>query len=425
MNPAQALPAKTTIWNRNFICVLAANLLHVFAHFSVNTLVATYATHLGAAPVVMGLLTGMFFAISLAMRPVSGPMITKIDKRILVIGVFALGGLVNLGYALFHSIPAFIFFRFFNGVQYSFVGSLLLTAAGDSLPREKMASGMGIYGIGGAVGTALGPSLGYGLFQLGTRAGGEALGFTYVFAFASVIFSLAVIPGFLMRPDKKTREQVAGTGAWYKNILTVHAEPTTVVMFFVIIGYAIYNSYVFNFGSERGIGNISLFYTVMACALVVSRPLSGYLSDRFGAEKIIIPGLLLFAASFLIFGMSVSIETTLAAGVVAALGVGSTQPAIQAMCMQSVTPLKRSVASNTIYVGMDLGLFVGPLLGGIVFDRADYAMVFKLTSIPVLLGLACFIVILPIHKRRLAELTRMERLEEISLNDRTGGRREG
>jgi MFS family permease len=116
MNPAQSLPAKTTIWNRNFICVLAANLLHVFAHFSVNTLVATYATHLGAAPVVMGLLTGMFFAVSLAMRPVSGPMVTKIDKRILVIGVFALGGVVNLGYALFHSIPAFIFFRFFNGV---------------------------------------------------------------------------------------------------------------------------------------------------------------------------------------------------------------------------------------------------------------------------------------------------------------------
>ena len=47
-------------------------------------------------------------------------------------------------------------------------------------------------------------------------------------------------------------------------------------------------------------------------------------------------------------------------GVIAALGVGATQPSLQAMCMQTEVPLKRSVASNTIYVGMDSGLFLGP-----------------------------------------------------------------
>jgi MFS family permease len=390
---------------------MIASLLHVFGHFSVNTLVATYVTYLGAAPVVMVFLTGMFFAISLAIRPVSGPTITKVDKRTLMIAVFALGGFVNLGYALFHSIPAFIFFRFFNGVQYSFVGSLLMTSAADSLPKEKLASGMGIYGIGGAVGTALGPSLSYGLYQLGTRTGGEDRGFTFVFLFAAIVFLLAIIPSAIMLPDNKTKEQVASTGAWYKNIFTVHAVPMTIVIMFIIMGYAILNSYVFNYGQEQGIGNISLFYTVMACTLVVSRPLSGYLSDRFGAPKIIIPGLILFALSFQIFGAGKSIETVLIAGFLAALGIGSTHPTIQAMCIQSETPLRRSVASNTLYVGLDLGLFIGPFLGGVVYGYSNYATVFKLTSIPILLALAAFIIILPIYNRRLKEL---EKLEETS-----------
>ncbi len=36
--------------------------------------------------------------------------------------VFAVGGVSNLGYALFHSIPAFVFFRVLSGIQYGFVG---------------------------------------------------------------------------------------------------------------------------------------------------------------------------------------------------------------------------------------------------------------------------------------------------------------
>lgn len=400
MDPASLNPAKVTIWNRNFICVVLANLLLCIAHFSVNTLVATYATFLGAAPVIMGLLTGMFFGISLAMRPVSGPMITKIDKRKLMIMVYVLGGIVNIGYAMFHTIPLFVVFRFLNGVQYSFVGSLIMTLAADSLPKEKMASGMGIYGIGGAVGTAFGPTIGYELYKLGTRLSNEDLGFTFVFLFAALAFTVAIIPSIILHPDKKTKEEVASTGAWYKNIMTVHAIPTTLVMFFVIVGYAIYNSYVFNFAKEQGISNMSYFYTFMACTLIVSRPLSGWLSDKFGAARIIIPGMILFAVSFIIVGSSKSLDMVLVGAVVAALGVGSTQPALQAMNMQTVSTLKRSVASNTIYVGMDLGLFIGPLLGSIVYEKTSYAFMFKVSSIPIVLALICFIIILPIYNRR-------------------------
>lgn len=404
MDPASIKPAKETIWRRNFVCVMIANLLLCVGHFSVNTLVATYTTYLGAAPLIMGLLTGMFFGISLAMRPVSGPMITKIDKRTLLIAVYVLGGIVNIGYALFHSIPIFVVFRFLNGVQYSFVGSLIMTLAADSLPASKMASGMGVYGVGGAVGTAFGPTIAAMMAKWGTRLGGQDMGFTFVFLFAALAFSVAVIPSMILHPDAKTKEEIASTGAWYKNIVTPYAVPTTIVMFFVIMGYSIINSYVFNFGAEQKIENISLFYTFMACTLIVSRPLSGWLSDRFGVAKVIIPGMVLFAISFIIVGTSTTLEQAIVGGIIAALGVGSTQPAIQAMNMQSVTPLKRSVASNTIYVGMDLGLFVGPLLGSVVYKHSSFAVMFQMTAIPIVIALISFIIILPIYKRRCREL---------------------
>ncbi len=404
MNPASSPQRKLTIWNKNFICVVLCNLLLCVSHFSVNTQVATYVKFLGATPVIMGLLTGMFFGIALAVRPISGPMITKLDKRLLMIVIFALGGVVNLGYAVFHSIPAFVAFRFLNGVQYSFVGSLLMTAAGDSVPKEKLASGMGVYGIGGAVGTALGPAIGIGLTELGARLKNEDFGFTMVFLFAAVTLLLAVIPSVILKSDKKSKEDIASTGAWYKNILTVHALPSTLVMFFVIIGYSLYNTYIVEFAKEQGIGNISVFYTVLAGLLIISRPLSGTLTDKLGIARVVIPGMVLFAVSFVIVGTGRTLAQVVVGAVIAAFGVGSTQPAIQAMCIQSVTPLKRGVASNTIYIGMDLALFAGPLLGSLVYKHSSFAVMFQTAVVPIALGLICFIAILPVYNRRLREL---------------------
>ena len=87
---------KQTIWTRNFICMMIANFLMLMSNFSTNTLVSTYASFLGAAPMLMGLLTGMFYGIALAMSPVAGPVQTRMNHRKLLIAVFAIGVVVNV-----------------------------------------------------------------------------------------------------------------------------------------------------------------------------------------------------------------------------------------------------------------------------------------------------------------------------------------
>lgn len=409
MDSVAITPTKATIWNKNFICAVLANFLFVLAHFSVNTLVATYTTFLGTTPVIMGLLTGLLLGVSLALKPISGPMITKIDKRKLLILIYALGGFVNLGYAVFHNIPMFVAFRVLHGIQYGFAGSLVMTVAADSLPDEKMASGMGMFGIGAAVGTAFGPFFGTSLLAFGTNTfNNKDLGFTLVFLFAAIALSLALIPSFILHPDVKTKSDMASMGAWYKNIISIHAIPVTIVLLFVVTGNAIYGAYVINFASEQGIANISVFFLVMAGVLFVSRPISGALTDRFGVARVVIPGLCLFALSFFLFGSSKTLGMTLISGVIAAAGVGATQPALQAMCIQSEVPLKRSVASNTFYIGMDSGLFLGPVLGSLVYEKSNFADMFKWTVVPVVIALICFIMILPMYLKRRRDLQQID-----------------
>lgn len=393
------------MWNKNFICIMVANTLLCFGHFSVNPLVASYTKYLGTSDRMTGFLAGMFFGVAFAIRPISGPMITKLDKRMLLILTFLCGCVANLGYALFESVAAFSVFRFINGLEYSFLGTLVMTLASDNLPAEKMASGMGLYTIGSAVGTAVSPAIGEALLKLGTRLRDESLGFNIVFFYAAAALALAIIPAVMLTPDRKTKAEIADTGAWYKNIVTKHAIPFAIVILLFQISYSLYNTYIIEFGKEQNIVGISAYFTVLAATLAVTRPMSGILTDKFGVKKIVFPGFIILMASFFMVGSSTTLLMALIGAVLAALGFGSSQPPIVAMTMQVERPIKRGVASNTIYMGIDLGLFIGPLLGGFVKDSFSYSTMFKLAAIPVALSVVCFIFVLPVYNRRRAELS--------------------
>jgi MFS family permease len=203
---------------------------------------------------------------------------------------------------------------------------------------------------------------------------------------------------------------MSDTGAWYKNIVSVHAIPMSIVMFFNFTGWSLYNVYIVEFAIELGISRLEIgkFYTVLALVLLVTRPASGWLTDRFGLARIMFPALLVFAASFIIIGLSTSIGAMLAGAAVAAVGFGSFQPAFYSMCILSETPLKRSVASNTLYIGIDVGLFIGPILGSIVYERYNYSTMFMSGSLMILVAYIIFNLMLPSYYRRRVVLEAME-----------------
>ena len=394
----------TTIWNKNFICVMVLTTLMSFGHFTGNPFVASYTKYMGASDQMTGFLAGMFFGVAFAIRPISGPMITKLDKRMLLIFTFICGCVANLGYALVDNIAAFAVFRFINGLEYSFLGTLVMTLASDNLPPEKMASGMGLYSVGSAIGMAIAPMIGSALLELGKNIRDEGFGFTLIFLFGAANLALAVIPAAILSHDKKTKEETAGAGVWYKNILTVHALPITAVILLIQTSFSLYNTYMVEFGKEQGIAGVSLFFLVYALMLAVSRPISGVLTDKVGPPKVIFPGMVVLALSFLVIGSSTALWMILAGAVMAAIGFGSSQAPLTAMSMLTVEPIKRGVVSNTLYLGIDFGLFIGPSLGAFVYGKMNYAAMYKTAVAPIGLSIIAFIAALSIYNRRRAEL---------------------
>ena len=71
--------------------VLIANIFTSLAQFGVNTYVSTYMGFLGTGAVLTGIIAGLYFGVAFLMRPISGPAITVLNKKTLMIIVYAGG----------------------------------------------------------------------------------------------------------------------------------------------------------------------------------------------------------------------------------------------------------------------------------------------------------------------------------------------
>jgi predicted MFS family arabinose efflux permease len=375
---------------------------------SVNILIARYATDsLGVSPVVMGNLVGLYFGVALGMRPIAGPMQTKLNKRNLLVAVYFTGGIVNLGYALFGSTTAFIVFRILQGMQYAFMGSLTLILAVDSLPRERVASGIAMYSLGGIVSQTIGPNFGLWLRDLGPKLAegqeGVTLGYRLAFCFASCVLAIAVVPLLMIKYDAK-REDLANTEPWYKTIISRHAIPITIVLILVNIATSGYRSYLDPFAQEAGIPRIGLFATVSAITMLCTRPISGRIMDRVSMRKILPVAMVVSGISLLAISYSRTLPMVLAGAAIASIGNGFLMPGLQAMCIQTEPPSRRAVASNTYYGGADLAGWVGPVWGGMVTNYYSYSTAIMSGLVPLGLALLCFLLIMPGFARRQKEI---------------------
>ncbi len=376
---------NSTIWNRQFTLAFLANFMLCFSQQSVNTLVSSYAAFLGAGAVLVGAVSGLYFAVAVAARPFSGPIINNCDKRKIMIYTYILGVITGVLYAVSRSIPMFVAARIMHGIEFAFVGSLNLTVASNSLPKEKLGTGIGTFGIGGAIATAVGPGMGIAVYEWATKLWGETTGYMTVFFLSAAFMLLGLVPAIMLEPSKPDRETVEALGPWYKNIAAKEAVIPAFLICFVCMASNLITVYMVPYAASKSLGNISLFFTVYAIFLLFTRPFCGKLVDKFGIGKVFFPSLLVFCAAFVMIASSRSLPLLISAAIPAALGFGTLNPAIMTLSMRCVPFERRGVASNTLYFGMDFGYFLGPTLGGTVNAYLGYSNMYFSALVPLIL----------------------------------------
>lgn len=378
------------IWNPLFTQLFVINVFSNFGHFMMTTLIPRYAEHMGAPPSTVGLVASAFAITALAVRPIVGPATTSFRNNRL----FALAnGIILLSflcYGLAGNVTGLLIGRLLQGVGMGFLVPVSMAMVSNALPASKFASGIGIFSLGQALSMAVGPSAGLNIV--------ERFGYGGVIVFGSILVGTAVVMSWLIKtnePEPNGRFHLS-----LHNFIAREVMVPTVMMLFLSGAQSCIQAFILIYGGLNGVEQIGLFFTAYAVCLLISRPVSGRVADRYGMDKMIIPGILVYGLAFAVISMSRTLPMFLLAGAIAAFGYGICQPLIQTLCMKMVPAERRGVASNTNFIGVDIGFFFMPIIGGWIVRLAQgvvdssvaaYAVMFQAMIIPVGLALVVFL----------------------------------
>lgn len=351
---------RETIWSFPFVALMCTNFFQSMAAFMCNTTLPVYIDHLGATASIVGTVVSAFAITALLIRPFAGPAFDSFSKKRLLICAQIIICISLFLYGIADSIPFLFCVRLMHGIGIGCSGPLAMSLVSEFLPINKLASGISIYALAQSVAQVIGPAVGLWLV--------DAVGFSPSYFLASACVLAAMVGVFFLKEPVRERLPYQFK---LNRMFAREAVAKACVLALLAISFSCTGSYLVLYGNLRGIGNIGLYFTVYALCLLATRPLFGNLADRWGAERVLLIGVVCFAASYIILSTAEDFPRLICAGIVGSAGFGACAPLIQSLALGSVPIERRGAASNTSFTGLDTGMLIGPVLGGNVIEALE------------------------------------------------------
>ena len=367
--------------------VLTINFLNAFSFYMISNILSSYLVEIGIGIALAGFVVGLFSITSLFCRPFSGLMSDRVNNVTLLKWSNILLGTGILGFAVTTDLSLLILFRIINGIGFAIGGTVQISLASKYIPPSRMGEGIGYFGLGMVVGSAVAPGIGLAISDL--------MGMKPAFVLAAALAAIAffILCGFREEGCGKNLPKQKGK-IRPGDLITPKALPFTVMAGSYSLINGIIASYLVLYAQELGIGQISAYFTVCAAVLFLMRPVSGKLMDKKGIRLPVIPGMILTASSMFLLGRISTLPLILLTGIIRSLGQGAAQPSLQAGCIQKVGLEQSGVATSTYYLGGDICQGLGPMAGGLIVGQlaglAGYRVLFDLCGIIMLCALIFF-----------------------------------
>jgi EmrB/QacA subfamily drug resistance transporter len=134
------------------------------------------------------------------------------------------------------------------------------------------------------------------------------------------------------------------------------------------------------FATDLGLLQWVITAYMLAQAAVI--PLSGWLSDRYGAKRIYLTSVVLFTLGSALCGLALSAEMLVATRVLQGLGGGMLMPIGMSVIYRLTPPERRGAIMGMFGLPIMVAPALGPVLSGYLLEYADWRLIF-LINVPV------------------------------------------
>ncbi|EOH96457.1 major facilitator superfamily transporter [Enterococcus moraviensis ATCC BAA-383] len=371
--------SEEKLFNKGFISITLINFVVYLVYYLLMVIIAVIAQDtLHASLGQAGLASGIYIIGTLFARLFMGKLLELIGRKA-VLRYGALFYLITtIAYLYIPSIGILYLVRLLNGFGYGTVSTATNAIVTAYIPKSKHGEGINYYGLSTSLAAAIGPFI--GMILLNTMS------FYFIILFSIILILLTTIACFIF-PVKNIQlspEHKASLARW-----SVDSFIEKKVLFISFIAFLMGLSYssVLSFLSSYAkaidlVSASSFFFVVYALVITATRPLSGRIFDAHGENAVMYPSFIFLTTGLLLLSMTTNSWMLLVSGGLIGLGYGTFMSNGQAICLKvSPNSHRIGIALSTYFIGLDLGLGVGPYLLGELRSFTSFSGLYLVASV--------------------------------------------
>lgn len=367
------------LFNKGFISITLINFVVYLVYYLLIVIIAVIAqSELHATLGQAGLASGIYIIGTLLARLFIGKKLEVMGRK----SVLRYGALFYLAttvaYLYMPIIPMLYLVRLLNGFAYGALSTATNAIVTAYIPKSRYGEGINYYGLSTSLAAAIGPLIGLLLLNL--------TNFRFIVIFSIVLVLLTTIACFAF-PVKNivlTKENRAAINKWtFDSFIEKKVIFIAFVAFLMGLSYSSVLAFLSSYVKVIHLVEISsLFFVVYALVITVTRPLSGKIFDSLGEKFVMYPSYLFLTAGLILLSITDNSWMLLFSGGLIGLGYGTFMSNGQAVALKQVVSNHRiGVALSTYFIGLDLGLGVGPFVLGELRSFFSFQEVYLIAAV--------------------------------------------
>ena len=389
--------SKQKMITKDFVLLFIVSVAICTAMNMLNVIVPLYVTEtLKGTASAAGLMTTIYTISACVTRPISGTLTDRWGRRVLMVVGSLIYGLSCLVSGLIPTILALGLCRVFMGISYAAASTSNNTASTDVIPQDRLAEGIGYFGMSQSVASAIGPAVA----AVVMTAVGNQSSMLVVAAVCGLSMVISLLVGYEKRPgyQKPVAEKAEKkSGGFFEKTAIIPSLFQGIFLFIISCPMCFMPLYIVYRGQSAAVA--SSFFVVASIVIVAVRLLFSGLMNKWGSLPFLIPGIGSLIVLCVALPLVDSVFGLMVCGGVYGLSHGIVWMVLGSEAVAHAPGDRRGAANATFYFAFDAGIGLGAAFWGMMIDNAGYDTCFLIISIA---AAALLLASIPVFRKKKA-----------------------
>lgn len=361
-----------------FVLIALIGGLAIFSStLSKTPVLPLFAASLNATPAEIGWIVMASTIPGILVSYPAGALSDHLGKRRVLLASLIVFASAPFLYLLIETAWQLMAVRFYHGFATAIFGTVASAAIAERYSADRAAR-LSTYSSVTIVGRSIAPFLGGALISL------ASFGAVYIACAVSGVLALAA--GLLLRDhDPKPTGKLELPHFW-SNLRTVLRDRGIMLVSLVeaaqYLVFGAIEAFLALFAASLGIPawQIGIILGAQLLSIVFAKPLMGRVSDRVGRRRVILPGLLIGAASVVLLPHFPTFIGLSVLSLVFGLGFATVTSSTAALVADLTRNGRYGSSMGVLRTVMDVGQSIGPVLTGFMVGAVGYTSAFTLLA---------------------------------------------